>query len=129
MIQVGTPPQDMIESQNSHPYIAAYGTSTKDVLSFYIEVERNLISVSLHLIFKSILNNVKFSIFCQLPTEYGFIQTFDVFFKLHHVLGLRFDKTLENMVTFLQRLVYGLNKGKTSTANMKQFFEKLSRFA
>lgn len=37
----------MIEKNNQHPYIIAYGTSRKDILSFYIAVECHLISVSL----------------------------------------------------------------------------------
>lgn len=39
---------------------------------------------------------------------------------------MKFDKSLENMIVFLQRLIYKLQKGKQSTANMKNVFEKLS---
>lgn len=43
--QIGTPPDKMIEIKNQHPYIVAYGTSKEEIVSFYIEVERHLISV------------------------------------------------------------------------------------
>lgn len=47
LFQIGTPPQEMIEKDNTHPYIVAYGTSIKEIISFYIEVERHLIPVSI----------------------------------------------------------------------------------
>lgn len=49
--QVGTPPENMTESQNQHPYIVAYGLSKKEIILFYIAVERHLIPVSIHLDF------------------------------------------------------------------------------
>lgn len=61
----------------------------------------------------------------QLPPGYNMMQTFDVFFKLHFVLGLDFDKALENMALFIQRLIFNLRKGKSSTACMQTFLEKL----
>lgn len=44
-LQIGTPPDKMIESDNQHPYIVAYGISKKEIISFYIEAERHLIPV------------------------------------------------------------------------------------
>lgn len=116
----------MIENANKHPYIVAYGSSKEDIIAFYIEVERHLIPVSMNLD-KNSLHQIKTRIinFFQLPSEYGIIETFDTFFKLHHVFGLTFDKVLENMVVFIQRLIYNLRKGKASSANMQNFFEKL----
>ncbi|XP_031617244.1 uncharacterized protein LOC116337077 [Contarinia nasturtii] len=102
---VGTPPENMIENDNNHPYIVACGTSKKDIVSYYIETERHLF---------------------PLPFEFGILETFDIFFKLHHVFHMKFDKALENMIVFMQRLIYKLEKGKQSTANMKNVFEKLS---
>lgn len=79
----------------------------------------------------SYLNWAKFKvnsfvqIYFQLPSDYTIVEAFDVFFKLHFILGLSFDKALENIIIFIQRLIYKLRKGKSSTPIMQSYIEKL----
>lgn len=43
---VGTAPQAMLKKENHHPYIIAYGLSMDEILTFYVEIEKNLFPVS-----------------------------------------------------------------------------------
>lgn len=57
--------------------------------------------------FKSII----FVLFPQVPREFNFPQTVDLFFKIHHTLNLEFDERIQNMFFFLQYYVYEMNIG------------------
>lgn len=39
----------MMVAENNHPYIIAYGSSKRDISKFYIEIEKNLMMVSIHI--------------------------------------------------------------------------------
>lgn len=46
----------------------------------------------------------------QVPTNFTADQLIDMFFKLHHVLNLKYNPQLKHMLIFLERFVYGIKE-------------------
>lgn len=67
-----------------------------------------------------------FLIIIQLPREYGIVETYDLFFKVHKVLNLSFNPVIYNMMNFVQTFIYKLEDGQRKPSNsMKAVYNDL----
>lgn len=66
----------------------------------------------------------------QIPPSYDIVHTFDIFFKIHHIFDLNFDKNIVNAVHFIQHFIYNMTDiniyGKPST-RMEDVWNRLIR--
>lgn len=65
----------------------------------------------------------------QLPIDFSIGQILDIFFKAHVVLNMKFDPSLNNMMMFLQSLIYKFEEGSKKnnpTAQMFQIFDEFN---
>lgn len=56
-------------------------------------------------------SNRTFLIF-QLPSDYNFIQVFDLFVKMHHVFNFEYAKEFSKMIHFFEYAVFGFDSSK-----------------
>ncbi|XP_071357558.1 uncharacterized protein [Trachinotus anak] len=82
-----------IENQEGHyqPYLLASGTCKQAISTYYIVIDKKLIP-------------------CQGTTSLAAV---DELFKVHFVFRVSYDATLNNMYTFLQTTVYGVDVDTT----------------
>lgn len=60
-----------------------------------------------------------------MPSDFGFDETFNLFYKMHDVLDLEFDEGIGNMMTFIRNFMYNDNQGKRPTPKMRDIFNRL----
>ncbi|KAJ8333619.1 hypothetical protein SKAU_G00416270 [Synaphobranchus kaupii] len=90
--------------ENRQPYLLASGTSKEAISSFFIAIDKKLIP-------------------CEAATSLAAI---DELFKVHFVLGIRYDPALKSMYTFLQTTVYNIDVDTTSESpKVKELRTKL----
>lgn len=64
--------------------------------------------------------------FFQVPSEFSFIQVIDLFFKLHKVFNLDFDKSIMQLMLFFGYFVYGMTNAQNGMhANTKKVAKQL----
>lgn len=104
----------MKEKENNHPYIIAVGKSMGDISYYFIEIEKHLMCVSNFDVLTTMDRSTKdlFQIF-QVPQHYDFIQTLDLFFKVHKVFGMNFEPNLVPAFNFIQYFIYELNTDRS----------------
>ncbi|XP_055307444.1 uncharacterized protein LOC129571654 [Sitodiplosis mosellana] len=101
----GTPPWNYLKKEQTQPYIIAFGPTPKIIQQYFIVVEKQLINV---------------------PTHFSFIETFDLLFKLHHVLNFDFDVNLKNMMNFVEFYMYKISRPSFKpTVQMIKVFKDL----
>lgn len=49
MVQVGTAVDELLDKKNHYPYIIALGLSHKEIVHYYIALEKEIIDVSFYL--------------------------------------------------------------------------------
>lgn len=79
---------------------------------FFFEVYRRLMSnLFIHL---------------QLPHDFTFAQTIDLFFKIHDIFEIKFDERLQNAIFFLKHYTYKMKQGKMKpTTKMIELYNHL----
>lgn len=79
---------------------------------FFFEVYRRLMSnLFIHL---------------QLPHDFTFAQTIDLFFKIHDIFEIKFDERLQNAIFFLKHYTYKMKQGKMNpTTKMIELYNHL----
>lgn len=72
------------------------------------------------------MNSFSF-IFYQVPNSYDFTQTFDLFFKAHHVFNMEYQENIESMMNFLEIFIYEITEqGKQKAGDwMSEVFNSL----
>lgn len=70
------------------------------ILRPYIELS------SLYLIAK-----IKMIFYLQLPLDFSFAQTIDIYFKIHEIFGIKFDERLQFAMFYLKHYVYKMKEG------------------
>lgn len=65
--------------------------------------------------------------FFQIPDHFNINQVYDLWFKIHHIFNINFDKQLVNAMLFIQHFVYGMKGPKKPTTKMEDVFNRLIR--
>lgn len=60
-----------------------------------------------------------------MPQNFGLLETFDLFYKMHFVLDLDFDESMTNMMHFVQHYLYEDDGGKRPSPSMKTLFNRM----
>lgn len=127
-----------------NPYIVAIGETKANIIRFYIEVERHFIPVSKGLsestdsfhTYWIKFHSIRFVWFCftyfyqsfQLPDSFDFARAIDVFFKIHKIFDMNFDKNISNAMYFIQHYLYDINDSeKKPTPRMEDVYNRLMR--
>lgn len=64
----------------------------------------------------------------KVPEEFDFVETFDLFFKVHKVFNQVFEPDLAVMMGFIQNIIYKMNEiGVNPTNRMKEVETLLSQ--
>lgn len=64
----------------------------------------------------------------QVPQDYSFVATFDLLFKLHHVLNFSFEDNLKTMMNFVQHYIYKMVRVNVKmTTHMIRVFNDFER--
>lgn len=64
-------------------------------------------------------------IFPQVPHEWGFMKTLDLFFKIHMTFNIAFEKCIAPAMNFIGHYIYGLDlKEFRPTIRIRNFVEK-----
>lgn len=64
-----------------------------------------------------------------MPVGFNAIQTFDIFFKLHKVFNLNFDRNIANALNFVQHYLYNFDEqGVKMTPRMEDVYNRTVRF-
>lgn len=45
----------------------------------------------------------------KVPEEFNFIETIDLFFKIHKIFNLKFHSNIKQLMTFLEKFVYEIS--------------------
>lgn len=115
----------MQKKDYNHPYIIAVGENEKNIVRYYIDVERHLIDVCNYSVFFCVyvndyLNYLNSELF-QVPLHFDAIQTVDLFFKIHMVLNIHFEPNIEQAMNFLAHFIYGFDVTVLACGGTKQF--------
>lgn len=102
---------EMKDPTNKYPHITAYGLSHDNILHYYIQVENDLIDVSILVNMLTmqcpLFDNIDLITYLlQVPSNVEMISIFDSFFKLHFVFNIDFEPNLVPAMKFLQYYVY-----------------------
>lgn len=49
--------------------------------------------------------------YLQLPPNFSFAQTIDIYFKIHEIFGIKFDERLQCVMFYLKYYVYKMKEG------------------
>lgn len=61
----------------------------------------------------------------QVPRAFKAIETIDFFFKIHKIFNLNFDPQLQNMMKYIQTLLYEIGDKKTLPSGMLEVHNKM----
>lgn len=129
----------MKQKENLYPYIIAYGPTKNCIESYYIDVEHHLIkvrhsprsnynSITFEKCILIILTNAENICDFQMPNGYTIVQTFDVFFKVHKIFDLNFDKNIINAMHFIEHYLYKMiDKDVSITTRMQDIYNRVVR--
>lgn len=109
----------MEQHRNTQPYIVAYGSSKDNITHYSISVDNDLIKVNVA--FFNLGNNLfhKYFTLLQIPDNFSFMETLDLYFKLHHVFEIKFDERLQNVMFFMKHYWFKMKDGaKKPTTKM-----------
>lgn len=121
-------PEDYRAVDNIYPHIIAVGKSKSDITNYYIFVEGNLICVRNVFLSKRRIRQIKFLCFClnsQVPIEFDFLRTMDLFMKIHRVFHVYYNPALKNMFNFIEFFIFNQKLGITPTTTMHKIAKKL----
>lgn len=63
----------------------------------------------------------------QVPSDFGFLQTFDMFFKCHKVFNLKYNPSIAKLMHFIDHFMFGAKENEEDvTVTMKKVAEKLN---
>lgn len=130
----------MKQKENLFPYIIAYGPKKNSIESYYIDVEQHLIKVRHNprsnyiaillqkIIIFIVLTDAENICDSQMPNGYTILQTFDVFFKVHKIFDLNFDKNIINAMHFIEHYLYKMiDKNVSITTRMQDIHNRIVR--
>lgn len=61
-----------------------------------------------------------------MPGNFSFMETLDLYFKLHHVFEIKFDERLQNVMFFLKHYMFKMKDGtKKPTTKMIELHDYL----
>lgn len=118
--------------ENIYPHIIATGLENDKISHFYIAVENQLVSVChitrIRVFFIANISSLTIKLdvfFFQVPSEWTFSQVFDVFFKIHMVFDITFEKNISPTMIFIGHYFYGLyTKEFKPTVTMKNLRDR-----
>lgn len=62
----------------------------------------------------------------QVPLQYNFIQVMDLFFKVHKIFDLDFNKSIKPMMVFLEYFIYKIREtGHYLTPRIREVADKI----
>lgn len=119
----------MMKKDNHFPYMIAYGPTKDNIECYYIEVEKQLIKVRLT---PKIVGDYVFehtTYLFQMPNGNNILQTFDIYFKVHKIFNLNFDKNIMNAMHFVQYYVYKMEEDNVKmTTRMEDVYNRIIRY-
>lgn len=125
--QIGTPETDLVHKSNNHPYLIAVGLSKDNILRYYVKIEEHSIPVSALFAFQMLVDELCLYFSFQLPREITAIQAFDFLFKAYKVFNLNFDDSLDNMMMFLDKMLFKTSTDRKEPAvQMKTIYSQLT---
>lgn len=71
-------------------------------------------------------NNNYYLFSMQVPAEYSFIGVVDIFFKIHKVFNLHFDKAVHQLMLFIEYFIFGIATAYDGmTTNTKKYGKQI----
>lgn len=108
-------PEHLINRDNPHTHIIAVGANKNEIQNYFICLEQNIICVSE--IRLNGMSRYSYDSIFQVPVEFTFVDTLDMFMKCHHVFNVNFNPALKNTLSFIDFYCYA-NKAVKVTSQM-----------